>query len=853
MPTRRAFLKRAGLAGASVGMGPLAWAETSAPLYQGDLFHLPTPEGRSFHLPLEQVVFDCPPEADTFEVRDGRGNTYYRSESRRSAAFTVAGALGYHSVLLYDRQGGLLDRAAFPVDCTTFLADAAGRYTEFFDILYHTLFSSNYSTGKVVRYNGRFYRYYSSWFQDHVFVAEGMKYFLPDLKSGIELYADGQRADGLIWDNYKHPYPEKQSFWEYRFDYGGFTEVPDDPLSSALFVRIPVENIGEHTFLEGLYYAWKATGDDAWMAKLLDPALKAVRFATSSPWYWNEETQLLKRPFTIDRWDFLSQYDTEITGKDIMGADLARTRYGIMFGDNICLANGCRWLAEMLEAAGRPEEAAGMRVLSEGLWERIDALSWNGDFYQHWVPVENQQEVDFGVDTTRQVTLSNAMALLRGLPHDKAVRIISTYQGIGKEMPATAPGEWYLCYPPFERGWPNKWEYMNGGVSPIVAGDLALGAFEHGFESYGIDILDRLHALARENGHRLEGCYKGRMPAAPDRTFSVIDLKPYANTSLRVGDYPQAQSWPGDERADFRNLPTGPQRFEGVPFFVIPPDENQSRSCLAISGKDGFPDGLRIELGQKARSIYLLHCTNSNAVAGILHLHYADGSSHARYIQSGKEVGHYWYPKMEKSRKGIPATVIAWRGPAEVVKDIGLYAFGMDNPFPGKPLAAIELHNPGGQHWMVMGLTLSDGPHYFEPPLASTIPDHWAAAHVFKALMEGLAGVVSTGKAFERAALRPRWELAGVEQVEVTAKYVPSHSYLAYRYRKADADRWEIELATTASETEVALFVPPGKEVRQVLVDGESTDFEHQEVEKSVYAVFQLEGVKAFQVQMRTG
>ena len=40
-------------------------------------------------------------------------------------------------------------------------------------------------------------------------------------------------------------------------------------------------------------------------------------------------------------------------------------------------------------------------------------------------------------------------------------------------------------------------EYMNGGISTLVAGELAKGAFDHGLEAYGADILERLWKLAQ--------------------------------------------------------------------------------------------------------------------------------------------------------------------------------------------------------------------------------------------------------------------------------------------------------------------------------------------------------------------
>ena len=72
---------------------------------------------------------------------------------------------------------------------------------------------------------------------------------------------------------------------------------------------------------------------------------------------------------------------------------------------------------------------------------------------------------------------------------------------------------------------------MNGGVTSIVAGELAHGAFEHGFEAYGADILTRLLDLSEKTGGFLHCTYRGAMEPAPKRTFQPVSLKDIANTS----------------------------------------------------------------------------------------------------------------------------------------------------------------------------------------------------------------------------------------------------------------------------------------------------------------------------------
>ena len=70
-----------------------------------------------------------------------------------------------------------------------------------------------------------------------------------------------------------------------------------------------MENDVEYLFVEGLYYTWKANGDDDWMKGLLDKAVKALSYSLKNPYRWSRKYSLLKRGYTIDTWDFMSEYD----------------------------------------------------------------------------------------------------------------------------------------------------------------------------------------------------------------------------------------------------------------------------------------------------------------------------------------------------------------------------------------------------------------------------------------------------------------------------------------------------------------------------------------------------------------
>lgn len=353
-------------------------------------------------------------------------------------------------------------------------------------MLHYTM--ARFSEVQTAFYRDRVYRFFVCWLRDHTHVLKGMKYFAADLRSALELYRDSQRPDGMIWDNI-YPRDKDLSYFEQVFRPGGFQMATADRRFE--FRRIPVEADVEYLYIQGIYDTWWATGDDDWLAGMLDSAMRAMEYYLVSPYRWSQKYGLIKRGFTIDTWDFQSWLDVQRSGH-IMTVDPEWTEFGVMHGDNTGFAQSCRLLARMLRRVGREEEARRFAALAEEIKARLDRVSWNGRFYTHHVP-ENPA-VDrsaLGGDLGNQLSLSNAYALNRGLTHEQCKAIIQEYQRIRQDLPPGAAGEWYTIYPPFERfndGHSGKWEYMNAGIITIVAGELARGAFEHGFEEYGLDI-----------------------------------------------------------------------------------------------------------------------------------------------------------------------------------------------------------------------------------------------------------------------------------------------------------------------------------------------------------------------------
>jgi hypothetical protein len=187
---------------------------------------------------------------------------------------------------------------------------------------------------------------------------------------------------------------------------------------------------------------------------------------------------------------------------------------------------------------GKECRGCTVRTKSKGNSDRLNAFLLERKIFTHFIDEDPSVKRNLGVDMQSQFSQSNAYSLNRGLRHDQNVSIIKTYLDLREHLPIGAPAEWYSIYPPFERGFePHnvKWQYMNGGVGGHIAGELALGAFENGYENYGTDILKKLLELGNKygEGKRIWFAYTGSIPEPPSPIkYRTIDLSAYANMDL---------------------------------------------------------------------------------------------------------------------------------------------------------------------------------------------------------------------------------------------------------------------------------------------------------------------------------
>lgn len=343
----------------------------------------------------------------------------------------------------------------------------------------------------------------SVWIRDHSDMMRAFRHFEPDLKSTVQHFADTQSAGGRVFD-YVTTFPEK---------------LPCERENWTKYVRVPVEADVEYRFVKAAYLAWQASGDDAWMAALLPSLERALRYILSHPWYWEPRRGLVKRAYTIDTWDFAYTAGRHDWLQFQITDD---TFWGYMHGDLSGYYEAFGLMAALHGRFGDERIAHAWARRAADLRRAMNEACWNGRFYTHFVPI-TPVTID-GVDEAAQLSLSNPMAINRGAAdHAQAVSIIREYQRRGAEGRAFA--EWFSIDPPFPDGIFGDARlvggaYVNGGIMPLVGGELARAAFEHGFESYGADILARYHRLIAEKGEAYLWYFPDGRPSSVEASTS---------------------------------------------------------------------------------------------------------------------------------------------------------------------------------------------------------------------------------------------------------------------------------------------------------------------------------------------
>ena len=338
----------------------------------------------------------------------------------------------------------------------------------------------------LVFIDGRMLAVCKNWIRDHVHVMNGFKHWEYDIRSFLDFIIETQRADGCYYELIKQM---DDVHWQF-VDEDCRVLYPDD---NVALVRLELEADIEYLVVEGAMQVYRATGDFDWLLRVLPKLEHGIDYITSDHKRWSAEYGLVIRPHTIDTWDFV---DTPTSGTDRRIHE--EEPMSIMHCDNSGVYQAMKQLAWINENAGNPEKAAAWLSRAEVLRENMMRHLWNGRFFVHQKPINHN-----GIDDKEEIrlSLSNSYDMNRGVTtHEQSCAIIEEY--LSRRETTDAFAEWFSIDPPYEPSFHKHpaGTYVNGGISPFTAGELARAAFENGYEDYAWDILCRFNALMERDG-----------------------------------------------------------------------------------------------------------------------------------------------------------------------------------------------------------------------------------------------------------------------------------------------------------------------------------------------------------------
>jgi hypothetical protein len=393
----------------------------------------------------------------------------------------------------------------------THFGKSAGEYAELLSSLQSVLITARETFLDTLQ--GRPRNVFVPWIRDHVHVMKAMKYLHPDMTSFLEFFLENQTSEGIYFDYY-FPLSVKGIARRMElFDKRYWTILEEDSLQLH---RLPVEADLEYLMVEGVYAVWQSTGDTSFVKKWLPALVKGMNYLMTDPLRWSAKYQLVKRGYTLDTWDFMqlptSREEYTRSGKDVQEGifDIDKnTPMGIMHGDNSGMFAASNQLSELFAAIGDAQQSKVWANHANSFRVRTNAVCWNGKYYAHFVE-DDPQPSYLKMDQKNTLSLSNPYDINRGLPTEEmAQSIIKTYKDLKEFNKANSFAEWYGVYPAVEPHFADylPGSYMNGGVNTIVAGELAKAAFQHGYEAYGVDILNRINDLFKKHNGDLPVAY----------------------------------------------------------------------------------------------------------------------------------------------------------------------------------------------------------------------------------------------------------------------------------------------------------------------------------------------------------
>lgn len=268
----------------------------------------------------------------------------------------------------------------------------------------------------------------------------------------------------------------------------------DDNLRHVRLSREPLNADNESCIVSLFFRAWQATGDNAWLLKHLPVLQRSIEYSFAHSSRWSSELELPKRDFTLDRWPIVWGETRELTPSNWSPSPQFPCVHP---GDAARLYVACNQLAQLCAQVGQASDEERWRERASHLQAQLNSVGWNGTFYTHMVHLQPVRVR--GVDETRQLAACNVFVMNSGIAdNEQCASILREYQRRRELNLETSFCEWWSVQPPFptESFGIEKNTHANGGIWPLVGGELARAALRNGFESYGVETLRRYYELA---------------------------------------------------------------------------------------------------------------------------------------------------------------------------------------------------------------------------------------------------------------------------------------------------------------------------------------------------------------------
>ena len=276
----------------------------------------------------------------------------------------------------------------------------------------------------------------------------------------------------------------------------------------------------------------------------------------------------------------------------------------------------------------------------------------------------------------------------------------------------------------------------------------------------------------------------------------MVDLTPYYTASLDA-------DWLGVPGANLASLPSSVQVFARAAFDVRGIVQVAGEGALEGTGTD-YPQAVEgIHVHYQGRKLHFLQGTAGRAregeTIGAYVLHYAGGRRKRIPIVYGRQAGDWWIEPGDP----IPTDAdVAWTGKNEASQEAGremrLYRYTANNPFPDREIETIDLHAAAGSAPFLVALTVEPIAPVYEgfsmaridafcpiPPRSpeagpdlvdlsahytSSLDDNWFchAGHDLRDLPKGVQ--VLGGVAFD---IRGLVQLAASKSIDVTGVVFP--------------------------------------------------------------------------------